>query len=143
VAGDDVRPGREVSMKNRVTMLAITAVALMAASCGDSGSPTGPDVSAPTTANLAGTWTGVFFGCSAMANFTQAGVSVRGTLQTNEPCRFNFDFEGAIHGNALSGTYTDYEIYKLGANGTVSGSELEITLTDFVGNVFGRLLLHR
>ena len=130
-------------MKNRVTILAITAVALMAASCGDSGSPTEPDVSAPTTADVAGTWTGTLVGCDAGANFTQAGVSVRGTLQTHEPCRFNFDFEGTIHGNTLSGTYTDYEIYRLGANGTVSGTDLEITLTDSVGTVFGRLLLHR
>jgi hypothetical protein len=130
-------------MRNRVKMLAITAVALMAVSCGDSGSPTEPDVSAPTTANIAGAWTGTFVGCEAGANFAQAGVSVSGTLQTGEPCRFNFDFEGTIDGNTLSGTYTDYEIYKLGAKGTVSGSELEITLTDSVGNVFGRLLLHR
>ena len=125
-------------MKNRVTMLAITAVALMAVSCGDSGSPTQPFPPAPTptqSAAIAGAWTGTFRGVSyecealAEATFDENLGRVAGHIRVSAPCANEFFFQGTFQETTLDGVLVDADGFNSNVRGTVSGATLEIPLS--------------
>jgi hypothetical protein len=128
----------------------IAAAALLPTSCGDSASPTEPTVAAtPTPAvSVFGTWTGSWTGsyfdhCGAVAGFNQVGIRVVGALQLSDSCQMTLDFTGTLQGNTLDGTFTDYDTWLIQAHGIVSGSNLQIALTDSAGTAVGELSLHR
>lgn len=123
-------------MRNRVTMLAITAVALMAASCGDSAAPTEPPPPTPLTQDprIAGAWTGTYSGVSyeceaiAEATFNENRGSVAGNIRVSAPCANEFIFQGTFQETTLEGVLVDADGFNSNVRGTVSGATLEIPL---------------
>jgi hypothetical protein len=123
-------------MRNRATMLAITAIALMAASCGDSVAPTELPPAPPATQDprIAGAWTGTYRGvsyeCEALveATFDENLGSVAGHIRVSVPCANEFFFQGTFQETTLEGVLVDAEGFNSSVRGTVSGATLEIPL---------------
>jgi hypothetical protein len=121
-------------MRKRVTMLAITAVALMAASCGDSVGPTEPPPPTPATQDprIAGAWTGTYrnvsYECEALAEatFDENRGSVAGRIRVSAPCLNDFLFQGTFQENTLDGVFVDVDGYNSSGRGTVSAGTLAI-----------------
>ena len=149
----------EHTTRNRVrlshawTLATVLAIAL-AAGCGSSDTVTGAGAT-PPTANVAGTWTGMYFpddfiDCGsgpAQATFQQVGSIVTGILSSTSDCGFpNVSFQGTIRGNTLEGTITGDPRFAESsiASGQLSGSTLYLGLANTVyAYSGGSMNLHR
>jgi hypothetical protein len=144
-------------------LVLMTAAAVLLAGCNDS-SPTEPKVltatpstSTPTpsptplppSGSVAGAWIGTYHGVSftcdtsAQASFEQTGGAVLGTLTATGSCGDVWHFSGALQGNTLAGSITDYDTLVVVAHGILSGSTLEITIDNGSGLTVAQAHLHR
>jgi hypothetical protein len=137
-------------MRNRVSMLAIMAVTLMAASCGDSVGPTEPPPPTPLTQDprIAGAWMGTYrnvsYECEATAEatFDENRGSVAGRIRVSAPCVNEFLFQGTFQENTLDGVFVDVDGYNSNGRGTVSAETLAIEFNHgFFGTI--RMNFHR
>jgi hypothetical protein len=145
-----MRPFKRPLFFRCVTVLA-AAVLLLAGCSKDSVSPTEPI----PTGNVAGAWTGTFDTASptectsnvpAQASFQQDGSAVVGTLAVQSDCGFSgVTFQGSLKGNELRGTVTGSSFTSgSGANGILSGANLEIAVFNGFGYIpGGQMHLHR
>ncbi len=113
----------------------------------------------PTAGAVAGPWTGTFvtvdpIDCDgnptpAQADFQQNGSAVSGSLNATENfCGFaHVTFKGTLQGSMLTGTITGERFTNATATGTLSGTTLEIRLTNSCPGELcipgGQMLLHR
>jgi hypothetical protein len=63
-------------------------------------------------------------------------------LTANGPCGLGYPFAGTLQGNKLAGDLASPPFYGT-AEGTLSGTTLEMTVSNSYGYVMGQLHLHR
>ena len=106
-------------------------------SCQGSSTVTGPSTHASPAANLTGTWIGTFqpyestrcSGSAATATFQQNGAEITGLLITSD-CGVAGAFKGTIEGEMVLGKFSMAGCTGGGASGTISGSQLSLTIGD-------------
>ncbi len=112
------------------------------------------DLAAPPPAGIAGDWMGTFdsadfvdcdSGTPAQASFTQDGEDFVGTLNAPNDCGFmGARFIGTLQGSTLSGKVGGDRFTNAVATGTLSGTNLEITIVNGWGFIpGGQMHLHR
>ena len=114
----------------------LVTVGLIFPGCEKTDTMTGPSVVA-APASIDGTWSGKYVsydpaGCGsspATAVFRQDGAIVTGTVSTST-CGVTGYFKGRVEGNLLTGAIAMAGCVGGGASGTVSGSELVLSIGD-------------
>ena len=115
----------------------LVTIVLLPLGCQDSSTVTGPSTGAAAAASIDGTWSGTFLtydpaGCgssSATATFRQDGATVTGMVSTSS-CGVTGTFKGTVQGNLVTGAIGMMGCTGGGASGTVSGTELVLTISD-------------
>jgi hypothetical protein len=110
-----------------------------ASACGDSNGVTSPTTTTVTTsaANVAGAWSGSYTAydpakctsSAASATFSQNGTTVTGILRTSQ-CGVAGSFKGTVNGDTLMGAIDMTGCVGGAVTGTLSGSELRLSLGD-------------
>lgn len=111
-------------------------VVLLPLGCENSNSITGPSMGAGP-ASINGTWSGNYMsndpaGCGsspANAVFRQDGATVTGTVSTST-CGVAGTFKGNVQGSVITGALAMAGCVGGGASGTISGSELVLSIGD-------------
>jgi hypothetical protein len=122
---------------SRIGLVLGVMIALAFPGCQNSSTVTGPSTRVSPVASLAGTWTGTFLpddstrcgGSSAVATFQQSGADVTGNISTSE-CGVAGYFKGTISGDLLTGRISMTGCVGGGVSGTISGSQLNISVGD-------------
>ncbi len=116
----------------------LVTIVLVPIGCQGSNTVTGPSGGAAApAANIAGNWSGTFqsddlTGCgssTATATFQQNGATVTGLVSTSS-CGVTGYFKGTIDGNMLTGSVGMVGCVGGGASGTISGSEMSLSIGD-------------
>ncbi len=115
-----------------------------------------PTPGAETDGPAAGQWTGTYVPVSnpwdysecrsqsAAARFAQSGSTVTGTIASSGACGFSVVFNGTLEGASLIGTITGQGFYDGStARGSLSGTSIDLTLTDPSAAAGGQLHLQR
>ncbi len=114
----------------------VVTIGLLSPGCEKADSVTGPSVVA-APASIDGTWSGKYVsydpaGCGsspATAVFRQDGATVTGSVSTSA-CGVTGSFKGNVRGDQVSGAVEMAGCVGGGASGTVSGSELVLSIGD-------------
>lgn len=119
-------------------LVLLVTIALVPIGCQGSNTVTGPSGGAVApAANIAGAWSGSYqsddlTGCgssTATATFQQNGATVTGLVSTSS-CGVTGYFKGTVQGNLLTGSVAMEGCVGGGASGTISGSELVLSIGD-------------
>lgn len=119
-----------------ISLSVLVAIVLTSPGCQNSDSITGPSMGA-ASASIDGTWSGKYVsddpaGCgssSATAVFRQDGSTVTGNVSTSS-CGVTGYFEGTVRGSLVSGAVKMAGCLGGSASGTISGSELVLSIGD-------------
>ncbi len=123
-----------------VLLALLLAFVLLPIGCQDSSPVTGPSASmggSAPAASVSGTWSGTYVsydpsGCgssTATATLQQDGATVTGLISTSS-CGVTGYFKGQVQGNMVTGAISMAGCVGGGASGTVSGSDLVLSIGD-------------